>query len=150
MKYGERHEMPQRRMLETRLFTFFDGIREYFFSLGIGRRPDLSVGEVFMNIGKDGAILGAMSHDSAVLASLAMQYGCPLDAIRAALLRNPNGTAAGPIGAVLDMIAEQEAQRLAGAPDVEAPARDHAADRRAALADHVRPLVEAVLSAAEA
>jgi len=42
--------------------------------------------------------------DAAILASLALQYGAPLDEIRHALKRDVRGEAASPIGAALDRI----------------------------------------------
>lgn len=112
---GEREEMPKRRFLETHVFLFDDGVRDYEFAIGLGRRDDDTVGELFLNIGKDGALLCVMSHDSAVLVSLLLQYGCPRDVIRGAIMRNPNGTAAGPVGAALDLIERLETERT-GAP----------------------------------
>ena len=42
--------------------------------------------------------------DAAILASLALQYGCPLDDIRHALKRDIRGEASSPIGEALDKI----------------------------------------------
>ena len=46
--------------------------------------------------------------ESAIAASLALQYGCPLDVLRRALLRDPRGRASTPLGAALDLIAGGE------------------------------------------
>lgn len=116
---GERRELPRRRFLETHSFEFFDGVRTYDYKVGIGRVDD-EVGEIFLNVGKDGALIGTMSHDCAVLVSLLIQYGCPRDVIRGAVLRNPDNTAAGPVGAVLDMIEQLEETRAAERAAIEA------------------------------
>jgi hypothetical protein len=38
------------------------------------------------------------------MASLALQFGCPLETIKHALKRDGQGTAASPIGAALDRV----------------------------------------------
>jgi len=48
-----------------------------------------------------------MASDSAVLCSLLLQYGVPIDVIRHALMRDGNGRASGPLGVVLDLLAEE-------------------------------------------
>jgi len=50
------------------------------------------------------SLLDFLMSDAAILASLALQYGCPLDDIRHALKRDIRGEAASPIGAALDKI----------------------------------------------
>jgi hypothetical protein len=44
-----------------------------------------------------------------VAVSLALQHGCPLETLRGAVLRNPNGTASSPLGVALDLIAAETA-----------------------------------------
>jgi hypothetical protein len=44
---------------------------------------------------------------ASVAASLAFQYGCPLEVLRKALLRDAQGRASSPLGAALDIVAEQ-------------------------------------------
>jgi hypothetical protein len=68
------------------------------------RFPDGSVGEVFLNADRADSLLDVLTSDAAILASLALQYGCPLDAITHALKRDSRGLAASPIGAALDRI----------------------------------------------
>ena len=43
--------------------------------------------------------------DAAVICSIALQYGVPLDVIRHALLRDSRGVASSPLGVALDLIA---------------------------------------------
>jgi hypothetical protein len=50
---------------------------------------------------------GIMASDAAVVASIALQYGVPLEVIRHALMRDVRGRASGPLGAVLDLLAEE-------------------------------------------
>jgi ribonucleoside-diphosphate reductase alpha chain len=70
----------------------------------IGLYPDGRPGEIFLNAGHANSLLDVMAHDAAILASIALQFGCPLDTIRHAIKRDSSGTAASPIGAALDLI----------------------------------------------
>jgi hypothetical protein len=45
------------------------------------------------------------ARDSAVVASLALQHGVDRDMLRRALMRNGNGVASEPLGALLDLLA---------------------------------------------
>jgi excisionase family DNA binding protein len=45
------------------------------------------------------------ARDSAVVCSIALQYGVPLETIRKALMRDSQGRPNGPLGAALDLIA---------------------------------------------
>jgi hypothetical protein len=99
---------PPRRRLENRrgheLVTFrHDHIA---FTAGLGRFPDGELAEIFLNVpGKSGTAIDVVARDAAVLASLALQHGCPADTLRRALMRNVNGTASGALGALLDLLA---------------------------------------------
>ena len=70
----------------------------------IGLYPDGRVGEIFLSAEHANSLLDVLAHDAAILASLALQYGAPLDEIRHALKRDSRGVAASPIGAALDKI----------------------------------------------
>jgi hypothetical protein len=67
------------------------------------------LGEVFITNHRAGSGAGIMASDSAIAASLALQYGCPLDVLRKALSRDNQGRASGPLGAALDAIAKESA-----------------------------------------
>jgi hypothetical protein len=49
--------------------------------------------------------------DSAVVCSIALQFGVPLDVIRKALLRDAQGHAASPLGAALDLLSADRGKR---------------------------------------
>jgi hypothetical protein len=49
---------------------------------------------------------GILASDAGVAASLALQYGCPLETIRKALMRDERGFATGPLGVALDLVSE--------------------------------------------
>jgi hypothetical protein len=44
------------------------------------------------------------ARDAAVAASLALQFSCPLEALRRAVLREEDGSASTPLGAAIDLI----------------------------------------------
>ena len=48
-----------------------------------------------------------MASDSAVLWSIALQYGVPVDVIRHALMRDPRDKPSGPLGIALDQFAQE-------------------------------------------
>jgi hypothetical protein len=72
---------------------------------GIGRAHNAApISEVFINCGKTGMQAETLARDSAVLLSLALQYGVPLATIAHALTRNADGSPSGPIGALCDLM----------------------------------------------
>ena len=75
------------------------------------RFGDGRVAEVFLQNHKPGSQSDSNARDAAVAASLALQFGCPLDVLRRAVLRDAHGNASTPLGAVLDVIAAAEEQR---------------------------------------
>ena len=60
--------------------------------------------EIFLQNHKAGSSAGINAQDAAVVCSIALQYGVPLDVIRRALMRDPQGRASGPLGTALDML----------------------------------------------
>jgi hypothetical protein len=104
-----RAPLPNRR--QSRSFPFehrkikYHGSWSYF---GDQRRPDLRrPAEVFLEGGKIGSDIQAISRDAAVAVSLAFQFGVPLSTMRDALTRNDDGSPAGPMGVLLDHIAKE-------------------------------------------
>jgi hypothetical protein len=71
---------------------------------GMGRFADGRLAELFLDCSKGGTAVDVSARDSAVVASIALQHGVAPETLRHALLRNPDGTAAGPLGELLDMI----------------------------------------------
>jgi hypothetical protein len=49
---------------------------------------------------------GIMASDAAVVASIALQYGVPLEVLRHALMRDAKGNASGPLAVALDQLEE--------------------------------------------
>ncbi len=69
-----------------------------------------SVAELFIATNKAGSDLDACVRDLGVTASLALQFGCSVETLSHALLRNADGSAATPLGQALDIITEQEGE----------------------------------------
>src|SRR5262245_14097314 len=78
MHGAERERLPNRRPAET-----FDievgGLR---FTTTLGFYPNGKLGEVFLVNHKAGSQAGVMASDAAVLGSIALQYGAPLETLR--------------------------------------------------------------------
>ena len=96
-----RQLIPNRRNSEV--FSFHHGGIKFHGSVSY-RSDDGCACEVFLDGGKVGSAIQAVSRDSAVAASLALQHGTPLTSLRAALTRDENGWPAGPLGRLLDLI----------------------------------------------
>jgi hypothetical protein len=90
-----RERLPNRRAGE--MFDFEHGGRKW--TATIGRFPDRRVAEIFLSTNKLSAI-GELAADAAIVASLALQSGCPLETLRHAL----DGRSAGPLGSALALI----------------------------------------------
>jgi hypothetical protein len=97
-----RARLPNRHLAET----FELEVHGLKYTATIGRFSDGSVGEVFLQNHKPGSQSDTNARDSAVAASLALQFGCPLDTLRRAVLRDTAGRPSTPLGAALDRIAE--------------------------------------------
>jgi hypothetical protein len=64
-----------------------------------GGRPRLGdIIEVFLNAQKVNSQLDVVASDGAILMSMLLQYGCPPADIFHAMKRNPDGSAASPLG----------------------------------------------------
>jgi ribonucleoside-diphosphate reductase alpha chain len=66
--------------------------------------PDGRLAEICLRNGRAGSTADSIAKDSAVVCSLALQHGVPLEVIRLALLRNADGSPATALGAALDII----------------------------------------------
>jgi hypothetical protein len=98
-----RKRLPNRRMGET-FELECAGLR---YTCTVGRYRDGSVGEVFLNNHKSNSASDSNARDAAIVCSLALQHGVPLETIRRALLRDAQGRPSTPLGCALDLIVEQ-------------------------------------------
>lgn len=86
-----REALPNRRATQTFKFEFAaDG------------RP----AEIFIDAGKVASGVQNVMRDGAILISLALQHGCPVETLRHAMTRDDVGAAASPLGALLDLVVE--------------------------------------------
>jgi hypothetical protein len=87
-------------------FTFAHNGQRY--TATVSRFADGSIAEIFLSNGKAGSDSDAAARDSAVVCSLALQHGTPVDTICGALLRDPRGVASSPLGTALDFLMEPQ------------------------------------------
>ena len=95
-----RRKLPQRRACETFTVRFWNQA----FAVSFGFYPEGTVGEVFIDGGKTGQDVQSTARDAAVVLSLALQHGTPIETIRRAVTRNGNGTPSSIVGVVADRL----------------------------------------------
>ena len=86
--------MNRRRLTDRRLAETFElevGGQRY--SCTVGRFPDNSIGELFLNNSKSNSAADTNARDSAIVFSFAVQHGADPEAIRRALSRDSQGRA---------------------------------------------------------
>jgi len=102
----DRTRLPNRRASES--FAVESGGLTYVAT--ISRFDDGRLAEIFLTNHKAGSTAGIMASDAAVMASIALQYGAPLETIRHALMRDGQDRASSPLGAALDLIVTEGAR----------------------------------------
>lgn len=81
------------------------------FSASAGFYADGRLAEIFVHHEKDSSPLDISTSEQAILVSIALQHGVPLDAIRSSLRREEGGAPAGPVLAVLDEVVRMKEAR---------------------------------------
>jgi hypothetical protein len=99
-----RRRLPNRRNCET----FDIESSSMPFTVTISRFEDGSLGEIFVSNHKNGSHADVSARDAAIIASVALQYGAPVDVLRKALIRDSRGNASGPLGVALDLLAREQ------------------------------------------
>ncbi len=100
-----RHRLPDRRATYTFPVNFTNGSGVTFaFIASVGVFDDGGVAEVFLESSKAASDVHSMAADAAIMFSIAMQYGTPLEVIRASMSRNSDGTPQSLFGALVDAI----------------------------------------------
>ena len=99
-----RTRLPNRRSAET--FEITAGGLNYRATMG--RSDTGAIAEIFINNHKVGSQADTAAKDSAVVCSIALQYGVPLEVIRKALMRDSQGRPNGPLGVALDTLAADD------------------------------------------
>lgn len=72
----------------------------------VSRFDDGRLAEVFLDAGKVGTSVDIMAKDGAVILSIALQHGVPLQEIMAALSQERDGKMLGPFGVLLQRMVE--------------------------------------------
>jgi hypothetical protein len=100
----DRRRLPDRRNHEVQTFEH-QGVT---YRASVARFRDGTLAELFLDGGKVGSAVETASRDAAILASLALQFGCPRATMGRALVKLADGSPAGPVGlalALLDAVA---------------------------------------------
>ena len=92
-----RNRLSNRRNNET----FELEVAGLHYTATISRFPDGRVGEIFLTNTKPSSQSDVNARDAAVAASLALQFGCPIEVLSHALLRDPARQASVPAGTSL-------------------------------------------------
>ena len=99
-----RERLPNRRASFS--FNFNCGAHQYIATVSYFPGSD-RYAEIFLGNGRAGSDVDAAAKDSAVVCSIALQHGVPVETIRKALLRDSRGNPSSPLGTALDLLAGQ-------------------------------------------
>jgi hypothetical protein len=97
-----RNRLPNRRPAES-FELEVNGLR---YTATVGRFPDGTIGELFLNNHRSDSSADIAARESAIVFSIAIQHGADPQTIRRALCRDSQGRASGPLGAALDAITD--------------------------------------------
>jgi hypothetical protein len=98
--------MARQRLPNRRASTSFNREHQGLgFTCTFSCFADGRVAEIFLTNHKPGSQSDSNARDAAVAASLALQFGCPLEVLQRALLRDSHGRPSTPLGAAIDAIA---------------------------------------------
>jgi hypothetical protein len=98
-----RQRLPDRRPCAT--FELEVGGLRYICT--VGRFADGRIGELFLSNCKSSSTADTNARDAAIAFSIAVQHGADPEVVRRALCRDSQGRASGPLGAALDLLAEE-------------------------------------------
>lgn len=108
MTWGMRKRLPLRHHAERLSYTVRrEGAEPSRFEAGIGFYDDGMMGEAFLDSGKAGTEVAIIADEAAILLSLALQHGCPLETIRRAMPRTNAGEPEGAVGTLLDLLVKE-------------------------------------------
>ena len=105
----ERNKLPARRANEVIEFQHIlanGNSQEYFAS--IGRNLDGKIAEIFIDMGRQSNEVANLARDAALILSIALQYGVPIEEMRASVGRSENGNPHSVIGTAIDLIARED------------------------------------------
>ena len=93
-----RRRLQQQRRAETFDLLF----RNQLITVTAGFHADGALGEIFISTGKTGTDIASVARDAAVVISLALQHGVPIEG--RAITRDRSGAPASILGAVIDCV----------------------------------------------
>jgi hypothetical protein len=99
----DRERLPSPRASETLQFEHGG----FLFVASVGRFTDGRLAEVFLSGPKTGTDVASAARDSSIVASIALQFGVPAEVLRHGIGSNSDGSAAGPLGKLLDLLAKE-------------------------------------------
>jgi hypothetical protein len=97
-----REALPQRRRSES--FNLNWGGFKQDYAITIGYYDDGRIGEVFITGAKSGTPVESIARDSAVVLSIALQYGVDLETVSKAITRDAQGSPQTIVGVVIDKL----------------------------------------------
>jgi hypothetical protein len=95
-----RRRLPNRRPTETIEFD----LANLHYTASVGYDGMGNPMEIFLTAGKAGTHLAIATQEAAILTSLALQYGVPLEVLRGGALRTEDGVAEGAVGHLIDLL----------------------------------------------
>jgi hypothetical protein len=96
-----RTRLPDRRAAET----FEIEVAGLKYIATVGRFANGRIAELFLSNHKSNSAADTNARDSAIVFSIALQFGADLETICKALCRDSQGRASGPLAAALDRVA---------------------------------------------
>ena len=108
MTTQKRERLPQRRGGENLEFQCErPGVPPIQYNATVGYHADGRLAEIFLRASKSGTDLNIQAQETAIAVSMALQWGCPAETIRAAMPRTNDKKPEGAIGTLLDLLAEE-------------------------------------------
>jgi hypothetical protein len=101
-----REILPMRRECDTFPVQFETLHGTISMLASVGFFPDGRPAEVFVSGNKVGSAVESLARDAAIVLSIALQHGTPLDTIKNAITRNPDSAPSTMFGALVDRMAE--------------------------------------------
>jgi hypothetical protein len=96
----------RRRLADRRSSTTFEiESQGLAFTVTVSAFDNGELAEAFITNHRASSGAGIMASDCAIAASLALQYGCPVEVLRKAMARDSQGRPIGPLGVALDRLA---------------------------------------------
>lgn len=103
----ERRRLPLRRVVQTFELHHKTETTDQAYQVSVGYYDDMTPAEVFVTGAKVGSAIEAVARDAAILLSLGMQFGVPLDVIQNAMTKNSLEKPSSIIGAIVDKLCSE-------------------------------------------